>query len=748
MSFTNIPSFPIPSSGLANEIYKFPDNSFWFFDSTQWLPLQAPLVSPMSYGATGNGIVDDTDALEECIDFCRGNNHILFIDRTYRTTRSLKMHNIKVFSNNGKILCLENNLGDYIVKVQGTVEVNNMNLIIGVKSGTQVVKCVKVSEIKKGDLIKISSNKLFAPLSGEDVRQGEIQKVDDVVEYNIEGIDYYDIKIFGAFEDSYERFEDNAIVTKVIPCFFEVNGILTIEGNVNDLNSKGLLLDKVDGTNLNIKVVNTSSIGVQLLDCYKPNLHVDICGNDGDGVTMPTNGYGLSIGSCTMYGLYSGNSFGAKHAFTTSGIGSNSVTSRGVSWGNRITDFTGSNSLQNGIFDSHASTGSVYFSNCTAIGYMKKNSVDIFTPLPNGFSVEAAFTSIENCIVQNCSNAVYCNKSREINTLIIRSLTVRNTKTGIRTNGQSTPTVDGCVIQNLICSDISIINDFDFEGGAIIDIGISTIVNWEFSSLYGVGVSSAFRIGLFCSIPGLIANDIKIKLFNPQFYDDSTKATNNPFIRLGSNIDFIRLSNCTSNAPQLLFTTVGSGLNIPEITLIDFISEYATNYHISIRDNVNDLVLIRCVFKDLLFGSGSSITGSSVFCQTSSNVLKITIKDCVFEGENNKGVNVPYNKSVEPFKTYQLVDIDNNCNNLNNKLVFLDQEPFRPTLWVTKGSFNNQERIIGLGTPIGNVPAPIGCVYINLENPSNINLDRYYFKMPDDPSNPTPFNGWKVVSLI
>jgi len=198
MSFTNVPSFPLPSSGTTNEIYKLPDDSIWYFDSVQWLPLQSPLVSPMSFGATGNGVADDSTFLEECIDFCRDNNHIMLIDRQYKTSKSLKMHNTKVFSSNGKIICNDTILNDFVIDVAGFDDSDTELITSDLIKGTQYLTCESIEiPVSKGDLIRVFSNKEFSTEEG--VKQGEIQKVDEVIIETVESIDYYKIKIYGSF---------------------------------------------------------------------------------------------------------------------------------------------------------------------------------------------------------------------------------------------------------------------------------------------------------------------------------------------------------------------------------------------------------------------------------------------------------------------------------------------------------------------------------------------------------------------
>jgi hypothetical protein len=81
MSFIAVTT--LPSTGLPDTIYKLPDNSFWFFDTSQplpgeWFSFQSQLVSPMSFGANGDGVLDDATYLENCIDFCRDNNFIVY----------------------------------------------------------------------------------------------------------------------------------------------------------------------------------------------------------------------------------------------------------------------------------------------------------------------------------------------------------------------------------------------------------------------------------------------------------------------------------------------------------------------------------------------------------------------------------------------------------------------------------------------------------------------------------------------
>lgn len=339
-------------------------------------------ITPEYYGALGDGVNDDTAALNAAANEARFRNvPVTMSKKTYLTTAPLDMSNVTMVPNGGTIQATNSaGLGSIAINVNGSVG-TYYPLTDDLEKGGSVLALsipdLTTLNLAKGDLIKIKSDKIFAPASGEMIVQGEMQKVYDV------NLSTGEIYLFGYLEDSY-LVSDVVKVAKVTPARFKTVGRLNIIQDTS-YESIGIFSTYTEDMEADVAIEGAFYISYFVSDGFNASINLTSYGSERSGA-----GYGVMFANATMYSKATGFIQASRHAITTGGNAQG-----GVSWGSRFYNITASNKFPLNIFDTHAACGSAYFVDCRA---MNGTGHDGLPVAAYGFKSEARETHYVNCI--------------------------------------------------------------------------------------------------------------------------------------------------------------------------------------------------------------------------------------------------------------------------------------------------------------------------------------------------------------
>jgi hypothetical protein len=315
-------------------------------------------VKPEWWGAVGDGITDDYAAILSSIAFCKltDSKRLCFNKTTYRNNTGVNISGLTIIGN-----------GANIVMASGTCFAASgaigafYNLSGNAYKGDSWIKCsdaTLLASLAFGDLIKIVSNEVIQPDSLENVRAGEMHEVTIIDAIN--GYIYFDDYLFHSYSTT-----DIARLAKVNYIELIINNLSIDVEAETELNHQGLELTGIKNLVLDNVFVKAHGIAISIEDCYAPLLRVKTFNTNMEG-----NGYGVFLGAATMYANVEGLFIGARHSITTGGGGLGTTANLGgITWAAKVHDSVGTSGLSDvTIFDTHASSGSIYYDNVIAIG--------------------------------------------------------------------------------------------------------------------------------------------------------------------------------------------------------------------------------------------------------------------------------------------------------------------------------------------------------------------------------------------
>jgi polyisoprenoid-binding protein YceI len=227
-----------------------------------------------------------------------------------------------------------------------------------------------LSTLEPGDIVKIISDEICLPASGESVRIGEMHQIrtieasTGVIFFN----EYINWSYTLANNVRMARVELVDLTIRDIKCWIDDDRI----DSIIDVASAGVQCSyaRVHLENVSLKA---NTFGVLLNDCWRPFIRAKLFQTDRDGY-----GYGVCPSNATMYADISFVAIGGRHNFTTGGSGSSfGADLGGVSWHNNVHDCIATAAKSaNAMYDTHASSGRTFFDNCIAIGGIYREYVD------------------------------------------------------------------------------------------------------------------------------------------------------------------------------------------------------------------------------------------------------------------------------------------------------------------------------------------------------------------------------------
>lgn len=363
-------------------------------------------VSPRWFLAAGDGVTDDTTALQAALDAVSPWQGIVDLGGdTYLVSSELDASDTTLHAS-GATIRREDGANAYVMAALGSIGAYQ-DLTADATAGSDSIVCAALAaQVAPGDLIKITSDVFFD--TAEDLYQGEMAIVRSVSGATI--------RLKTRLWDSYTM-ANGAAACKVEPVSFNVTGRLTLENRpllATDTVS-GLRLQYTLGAHIESLIVKgTTQVGVRLDSCYGPRVNAEILG---DIYTGSSSSYGLNVINSTMYGVFSVTALGHRHAISTGG----NQVGRGVCWGIKYIDCIGSGLLGVQIFDAHGGVGDVEFNNCTAYGGLIDGS-----ERPWGFGVGSRYCRIINCRAVDTDSAVNLRANVVVTDLIIRDLELIN----------------------------------------------------------------------------------------------------------------------------------------------------------------------------------------------------------------------------------------------------------------------------------------------------------------------------------
>lgn len=314
-------------------------------------------ITPEHFGAVGDGVTDDQTPLANMFAFTaltRTKTVTFGSYKTYYSTGSgFSVNNMVINGNFCKLLKDDSS----ILGCSGSIG-TYYNLSSTAHQRDSWIKCSDadfISSLSAGDVVKIISDEICQIDAAENVPFGESHIVREIDAVN--GIIYFNEVLFWSYTTA-----NNARAARLSMTNIDISNItLWSIGEGSTAVAFAASYAFVKATNIFVK---SFTYGIQLTDCFKPYIRMMSFQQDKEGI-----GYGVICTSATMYADISLVNIGCRHAFTTGG-----GAAGGITWGARVHDSIafGSTIVGSGPFDTHASSGSVYFDNCIVYGGNQK----------------------------------------------------------------------------------------------------------------------------------------------------------------------------------------------------------------------------------------------------------------------------------------------------------------------------------------------------------------------------------------
>lgn len=647
-------------------------------------PKVEAILTPEFYGAKGDGIEDDTNALNLCFDKARFENKIVFLTGKYRVTSILNVHNLSIVSQNAEIIADTN---DFVMQARGSRSVFR-RILNGttVTRGTTFVDLNTAADVialglKPGDLIKIRSRGILFDSDISFSSPGEIQRV-----HSISGNRIF---INGSFEDTYQGIESHQTeVCKINAVRFENTGLLTVTQGLQS-NSQGFVLDFCDNPRVDMKFVNCFKTGIMFIDSYAPVCRVESMNNN----NLDT-GYGLNIINSVMYGRFTGVVNGARHAVATGSNGGE----RGVSWGCVVHDFVGVSGTQFAVYDTHASTGSIIFERCVAKGLPNRFGT---TLTPRGFQLNSILYTIRDCEVYNCTNAVQLSKSgRKHEKVIIDGLYCEDIINHAVVLAGQCADFEDLTIKNVIVKNKTFLQPLASSSQAFLFAPdrVLTIDNLDIKDIEVVNIQCLINIGVNILLPnGLNLKDLKHEY---TIQPPNALTDHNVCVRIQNLNDIeLTLTDCECINVSLLrvhFSSIMNNISINNCKVTNSRASFVWLQHAS----ATNVSLIGCQFR------GDTPVVEPFFLRTLA-VTNLMIVGCTVAGTRLFGVFTSAS-TIQNF--HESVNMLIGARQIINGGIF---EPGQTAVnWILSGSSSNPYLLRGTAAPEGVVTARPGAIYL------------------------------------
>jgi parallel beta-helix repeat protein len=326
-------------------------------------------VNVKDFGAVGDGVADDTAALQATLNAASSGGTVVIPAGRYVCNSTLNVGDRTHISGYGAILDFSSGNNSARLKIEGSTE-GAVSLTSNAAKGDSSITITSASGLSAGDLLLLSSNALI-PAAALGVSTTE-KLGEFVVVRNIAGTT---VNLDTILNDSYNT-TDTAIIRKVIPrANVTIEGLeivgkgpLGTDNSTNDTGINALYCRQLSVRNC--KVVNCDYNGIRLDQCYE-------CVVDSNTVRHSYRGsdsfanviqYGIVALNATSNLAITNNSVvGGKHSIawsentTNDGVGRNVVVSHNYltgSWAAAIsTHVTNENFTIHGNYISAASRG-------------------------------------------------------------------------------------------------------------------------------------------------------------------------------------------------------------------------------------------------------------------------------------------------------------------------------------------------------------------------------------------------------
>lgn len=328
-------------------------------------------VYPEYFGAVGDDVTEDGPAFDDAITLAKltRSKILAYCNKKYyiNTSAVVDYSGLVVEGNHAT---LRKYTGGFF-NVQGSIgtfysldETANIS-----ESWIICTDAALISSLSPGDIVKIMSNEICLPASGESVRLGEMHEIRSIdastgiIFFN----EYLNWTYTTADDARVARVELAHLTVRDVKCWCDVDTIDAVQDAAMGVWSSYAQLHV---ENVSFKA---HTFGILLGDCWRPFVRAKLFQTDRDSY-----GYGVCCSGATMYADISFVALGGRHNFTTGGSGSYfSYDYGGVSWHNNVHDSIATAAkLTNAMFDTHASSGRTFFDNCIAIGGIYRDYVD------------------------------------------------------------------------------------------------------------------------------------------------------------------------------------------------------------------------------------------------------------------------------------------------------------------------------------------------------------------------------------
>lgn len=267
-------------------------------------------ITPEEYGAIGDGVADDTSALQAAIDATPNGGSLRLVSKKYRTTRTLNVtKDITFFSDIGSEIFLDSTSARYYaIHAQGSIK-STKTLSQSITINEDKIYLSDTNGIDEGDLLQIVTDTpwYYDPRGGT-LYKGELHKVAKIVDSN-------KVSLQPQVTDGYNKDTENITINIISPISVNIKNVKI---------TRPLTTNKVTGmrfeycsrsTLLDVTVERATYTGILFKCCYdtsveRPRVH---------GSNDDTAGYGIQTYGTALTYVSQGYFWGSRRGVDISG---------------------------------------------------------------------------------------------------------------------------------------------------------------------------------------------------------------------------------------------------------------------------------------------------------------------------------------------------------------------------------------------------------------------------------------------